>query len=57
MNEVLESEYIKKMRVQVDNGDTEDAHVNADELLCEFLKKLGYEKLVDEYEKVDKWYA
>jgi len=38
-------------------GDTEANHGNADDILCEFLKGLGYENIVDEYNKIDKWYA
>lgn len=38
-------------------ADTEGAHVNADDVLCALLRSLGYEDVVEEYEKVDKWYA
>ena len=38
-------------------GDPEAEHVRADELLCELLKQLGYEKTVTAFEKVFKWYA
>ena len=37
--------------------DTEIAHSDADDVLCEMLKALGYSDVVDEYEKVNKWYA
>lgn len=38
-------------------GDTEAAHSDADEVLCKLLSALGYQDVVDEWEKVDKWYA
>ena len=37
--------------------DEEACHSRADDLLCEFLKQLGYRELVEEYEKLPKWYA
>lgn len=43
-------------RAQTD-FDTELAHATADDLLCEFLIFLGYKNLVDQFEKVPKWYA
>jgi hypothetical protein len=38
-------------------GDPEAAHGKADDLLCELLTELGYGKLVDIYNRVEKWYA
>jgi len=40
-----------------ENRDTEMAHSNADEVLCALLIELGYDDVVDEYDKVHKWYA
>lgn len=37
--------------------DIENAHVEADDILCEVLLKLGYKDIVDEFVKVHKWYA
>ena len=37
--------------------DTETAHYTADELLCEFLTAIGYEDVVEAYNKINKWYA
>ncbi len=39
------------------SGDTEATHSEADDVLCKFLVALGYQDVVDEWEKVDKWYA
>ena len=38
--------------------DTEEAHIHADDLLCTFLKSLGYDDVVDAYQGVQpKWFA
>lgn len=37
--------------------DEEAGHWNADRVLCELLRNLGYTDVVDEWEKVGKWYA
>lgn len=37
--------------------DVEDAHGQADELMCELLRSLGYEEGVKLFERMDKWYA
>ena len=38
-------------------GDKEASHGNADDLLCEALKELGYGKGVEVFKDADKWYA
>lgn len=50
-------EVLKKLKEAQDNRDTEMAHGDADDLLCDLLKSLGYEDVVTEYKRVDKWYA
>lgn len=50
-------EAVEKMKECVNNGDTEVAHIDADNILCDVLTQLGYKELVDLYEKVKKWYA
>ena len=57
MKEKLQAEYVEKMKECVENRDTEAAHGDADDLLCEFLRKLGYNELVEKYLEVNKWYA
>lgn len=37
--------------------DTEGAHRQADEYLVALLKELGFEKTVEEFESMHKWYA
>ena len=38
-------------------GDAEDKHWNADEILCKVLRSLGYGELSDAFEEIEKWYA
>ncbi len=38
-------------------GDIEAEHGEADDILCRVLKTLGEAEIVQEWEKVDKWYA
>ena len=54
---MTKKEVIAKLIECQNNGDTEMAHGNADDLLCEFLTALGYADVVAEYDKVDKWFA
>lgn len=54
---MAKEEVIAKLIDCQKNGDTEMAHSQADDLLCEFLAALGYADVVAEYEKVDKWFA
>jgi len=53
----FEENAIRAMKECIDNGDTEVAHGNADDLLCNLLVELGYKKVIDVYNEVDKWYA
>jgi len=48
---------IELLKTEQNNRDLEMAHYNADDVLCELLKALGYAEVVDEWAKVDKWYA
>lgn len=58
MNKVISPEIAKeKMRSIEKDGDTESAHVDADALLCNILRGLGYGDAVDIFESIDKWYA
>ena len=50
-------EAVEKMKECVNNSDTELAHLDEDNILCDVLTQLGYKELVDLYEKVNKWYA
>lgn len=39
------------------NGDTEIAHIEADQALEEFVRELGFGDVADAYDRVSKWYA
>ena len=54
--EIIE-DYNGKLFSQVCSNDTEIAHGKADDIICELLREPGYGKVVDEYEKVEKWYT
>lgn len=53
-------DYIKEMN-EIANfseyGDIEIEHMNADELLIDFLSENGFNELAEAYAKVHKWYA
>ena len=53
----LEQEAIDRMKGSCFFGDQEIDHGHADDILCDALRKLGFDDLVDLYETVDKWYA
>ena len=50
-------EAIEKLKVEQQSDDPEDARGRADTILCSLLMALGYQDVVDEWEKVTKWYA
>ena len=37
--------------------DKEEAHADADGVLCQLLSELGYEDVVKAYHDISKWYA
>jgi hypothetical protein len=53
-------EFAARMReLYPQNGvyDNEQAHVRADELMCELLRSLGYGEGVDIFDAAERWYA
>jgi len=48
---------IDDLKEQQKNPDTECAHIEADDILCNLLKHIGFGEVVVEYEKINKWYA
>jgi hypothetical protein len=38
-------------------GDTEEIHILADDLLCQLAEVSGFPDIVELYRKVHKWYA
>lgn len=57
MSEKEQQEYINRLRELQKDRDIECAHSAADGILCEILEKLGYNNIVKEYDKINKWYA
>jgi hypothetical protein len=50
-------EFADKMQEIDTDRDIESGHVKADELMCSLLKELGYDKGVEIFNKMVKWYA
>jgi hypothetical protein len=48
---------IRQLQECQNNRDIEAAHGDADDILCSLLKSLGFDDVVAEYEKVNKWFA
>lgn len=42
--------------VMKDDRDEVSWHTKADDLLCELLRRLGYDEVVKEFESIPKWY-
>lgn len=55
--EARKGEAIKKLKKLQDSIDTEWSHIKADKILCNLLTELGLSDVVQEWEKVQKWYA
>jgi hypothetical protein len=51
--------YIEDMKSTAEEADNdrESAHIEADDILCAFIRELGYTKLAEIYESFGKWYA
>ena len=54
---MTKDEAIKELKEEQHNGDVERAHIKADSIICELLRSLGMKDVVEEFDKVDKWYA
>ena len=54
---MTKEEFKERMQAIADKRDTEGGHIEADDLMCELLKDLGYGEGVDIFEKMNKWYA
>ena len=50
--------YFEKSMIECDmNDDTEEAHGDADDILCEALRRMGYRKIVHIFECLKIWYS
>jgi len=56
-NEWLLEHYWNRLNSECFSGDEEHDHYVADDLLCQLLIDLGYEKIVEKFKEVHKWYA
>lgn len=50
-------DFTAKMEEISNNMDKEERHIDADILMCDILRSLGYEKGVEIFRSMDKWYA
>jgi len=50
-------EAIAELKEHQVSGDREIGHMEADDILCALLKEIGYGDVVEEYHKVEKWFA
>ena len=50
-------EIIEEFESDPDNYTEESAHIDADNIICDLLKDLGYEDIVKIYNKIPKWYS
>lgn len=51
------AEAISQLKDLQESNDVESAHAEADDILCTVLEVLGHSELIEEYKKVEKWYA
>lgn len=55
---ITAAEFEQKMKeISEIKYDYQGRHIEADKLLCETLKSLGYDAGVKIYERIGKWYA
>lgn len=58
INESSIKDYTERMRELANNDDDIEArHVEMDDLMCEILKEMGFNELVDIFNETEKWYA
>lgn len=53
----LDNMYAERIQDSCQSGDTKRDHVKADDIVCNLLEELGFNKVVEAYEDVDKLYA
>lgn len=58
MSEIAKlDDYYAILMMTCNTGDEEDDHLNADRVIIRILTELGYHKVVDEFNKIEKWYS
>lgn len=56
MKKIRKQEFLEKMKDCKPCG-SEVGHIAADEILCELLSELGFKEIVEEFEKLPKYYS
>jgi hypothetical protein len=56
-SEKLDALFADRIKRHCSHGDIEIAHSDADDLLIELVRHLGYTQTADAWSNVDKWYA
>jgi hypothetical protein len=49
--------FIKELKELSNDNDIEISHITADNILCKILSLLDCDEIVEEYDKISKWYA
>lgn len=49
--------YLERLRNLEELDDPEKIHGEADDILCELLRELGYAEVVECYNSLPRWYA
>ena len=49
-------EFLEKMKA-IESQSPEYFHINADDLMCDLLRRLGYGEGIDFFEKQERWYS
>lgn len=53
----LDKQAAEKITSEAMTGDFEMDHINADDILIDLLRQLGFTETIKAYERVTKWYA
>jgi len=56
-NIMTKDDAIEQLRKLQESKNLEVSHQEADDILCALLSALGLSDVVDEYEKLEKWYT
>lgn len=57
MNKEEMIKYYAKEIEDCERFGAEEGHIYADDLLCELLRRLGFEEVVEKFENLKKWYS
>jgi len=54
---MTKEEALELLRAYANLDNPEEAHILTDRVLCDLLVALGYEEVVNEFHKIEKWYS